>query len=184
MKGYDDIAKPHCVWFTGLPAAGKSTLALELKKILNGDGRKVFILDGDVIRKGLNADLGFSEADREENIRRAGHVARILYDAGNIILCAFISPSSKMRSYVRSLFPETAFTEVYVACNLEECRKRDPKGLYKKAEAGEIEDFTGISAPYEKPENAELTIPTDKLPVSGSVEIIEEYLRERLGDME
>ena len=174
------MIKAHCIWFTGLPAAGKSTLALELHKVLTENGRNVFVLDGDVLRKGLNADLGFSEKDRDENIRRVGHVARILYDAGNIVICAFISPTRKMREYVRNLFPEGAFTEVYLECSLEECKKRDPKGMYKKADAGDLKDFTGVSAPYEKPKRAELTIATDKLKVQESVEVLSKYVYKKM----
>lgn len=151
----------HVFWFTGLSGAGKTTLARELEKILFASGKQVYLLDGDNIRFGLNADLGFSERDRRENIRRIAHVARLMFDAGFIVLCSFISPHAEMRDYARSLFPAGRFSEIYVRCSLAECQRRDPKGLYKKALAGDIPLFTGISAPYEEPQNPDLILDTE-----------------------
>ncbi|MDF1569688.1 MAG: sulfate adenylyltransferase subunit CysN [Spirochaetaceae bacterium] len=158
--------RPACYWFTGLSGSGKSTLARAYEKRLFDAGRQVFVIDGDNVRHGLNGDLGFTAEDREENIRRVGHVARLMYEAGFIVLCCFISPTRALRDFVRSLFPEGDFREVHVRCGLEECIARDPKGLYKKALAGEIPNFTGVSAPYEEPERAEYIIETAR----GSVE--------------
>ena len=149
-------------WFTGLSGSGKSAIAKALEKKLFDEGKQVYLLDGDNVRHGLNGDLGFSDTDRAENIRRIAHVARILYDAGFIVLCSFISPAREMREMARGLFPGGAFNEVYVKCSLEECIRRDPKGLYKKAFAGEIPNFTGISAGYEAPEAPELELDTEK----------------------
>jgi bifunctional enzyme CysN/CysC len=152
--------KPACFWFTGLSGSGKSTLARAFEQKLFSEGKQVFVIDGDNVRHGLNGDLGFTAEDREENIRRIGHVARLMYDAGFIVLCCFISPTRDLRNFVRGLFPDGAFNEVHVQCDLDECINRDPKGLYKKALAGEIPNFTGVSAPYEEPEGAEIVINT------------------------
>jgi bifunctional enzyme CysN/CysC len=154
--------KGHCLWFTGLSGSGKSTIAKELSKRLHDEGKQVYVLDGDNIRHGLNADLGFSDEDRAENIRRIGHVARIMVDAGFIVICSFISPKRSMRDGVRKLFPEGVFSEVYIKCDLEECKKRDPKKLYKAAEEGIIRDFTGIDSDYEEPLSAEIVVCTDQ----------------------
>jgi len=170
--------KAHCIWLTGLSGSGKSTIAKELERRFFTKKMQVFILDGDNVRHGLNGDLGFSKEDREENIRRIGHVAQILFDSGKIVICAFISPNSDMRDYVRKLFPPGGFSEVYVKCSVSECKKRDPKGLYKKAEAGEIKNFTGISAPYDTPEKAEVVLSTDELSVEESVNVLEKYIKE------
>ncbi len=153
----------HCFWFTGLSGSGKSTIAKALSKKLHDEGKKVYVLDGDNIRHGLNADLGFSEEDREENIRRIGHVARLMYDAGFIVICCFISPKQSMRDGVRNLFPEGSFSEVYIKCNIDECRRRDPKGLYKAAEEGLIADFTGFGSAYEAPDEPDVLLDTQKL---------------------
>ena len=160
---------PACYWFTGLSGSGKSTLARAFEQQLFSEGKQVFVIDGDNVRHGLNGDLGFTAEDREENIRRVGHVARLMYDAGFIVLCCFISPTRALRGFVRSIFPEGAFREVHVRCSLEECINRDPKGLYKKALAGEIPNFTGVSAPYEEPEAAEYVIDTAKKSVENSL---------------
>ncbi len=152
--------KAQCLWLTGLSGSGKSTLARILSRRLHDAGKQVYLLDGDNIRHGLNADLSFSEEARRENIRRVGHVARLLYDAGFIVICSFISPQREMRRKVRDLFPEDAFTEVYVHCPLAECRRRDPKGLYAKADAGLIPNLTGIGSAYEEPESPDLTLDT------------------------
>ena len=162
-----------CYWFTGLSGAGKSTLARTFEKKLYDEGKQVFVIDGDNVRHGLNGDLGFSPQDREENIRRTGHMARLMFDAGFIVLCCFISPTRALREYARDLFPPGRFKEVYVRCSLEECIRRDPKGLYKKALAGEIPDFTGISAAYEEPEGPEYVLDTAKLSVEACLKALE-----------
>jgi len=164
---------PACYWFTGLSGAGKSTLARAFELKLFTEGKQVFVIDGDNVRHGLCGDLGFTADDREENIRRVGHVARLMYDAGFIVLCCFISPTRALRDFVRGLFPKGDFNEVYVQCALAECIQRDPKGLYKKALAGEIPDFTGVSAPYEDPEGAEYVIDTAALSVEECVRMLE-----------
>jgi len=148
------------VWLTGLSGSGKSTVANLLEKALWERGVRSFVLDGDNIRHGLNKDLGFSPKDRTENIRRIGEVAALFTDAGIVNVTAFISPYRADREIARKAMPEGCFVEVYMKCDLEECEKRDPKGLYKKARAGEIPEFTGISAPYEAPENPELVVDT------------------------
>ena len=153
--------KGATVWLTGLSASGKSTIARQLEQRLTKQGRLCYILDGDNVRHGLNRDLGFSPEDRTENIRRIGEVANLMMDAGTICLTAFISPYRADRDSARSVCPDGDFIEVYCQCALEECERRDPKGLYKKARAGEIPNFTGISAPYEEPEDPELVLDTD-----------------------
>lgn len=166
-----------CVlWFTGLSGAGKSTLAVELEKVLFDRQIRTYVLDGDNIRHGLNKNLGFSPEDRKENIRRIGEVAKLFVDAGMFVLTAFISPYREDRDMVRSMFQDGEFIEIYVKCSIEECEKRDPKGLYQKAKRGEIKEFTGISAPYEAPEACEVTIETDQYSVEKSVEILMNYL--------
>ena len=168
--------KPTIIWFTGLSASGKSTLANELEYILNKQNIHTYILDGDNIRRGLNNNLGFSPEDRKENIRRIGEVAKLFVDAGIIVLVSFISPYIEDRNKVRSLVDKDEFIEVYVKCPLDVVEKRDPKGLYKKAKKGIIKEFTGISAPYEEPLNPELVIETDKLNIKDSVNKILQYL--------
>ncbi len=173
IKGH----KPFALWFTGLSGSGKSTLANEVEYILNKKYRvHTYLLDGDNIRKGLNRDLGFSQRDREENIRRISEVVRLFVDAGLVVLTAFISPYRKDRAFARSLLNEGEFIEIYVKAPLEVCESRDPKGLYKKARAGEIKQFTGIDDPYEEPENPEIVVGTDKLSVEESVDVILGYL--------
>lgn len=147
------------VWLTGLSASGKSTIAVEAEKILNSMGKAVYRLDGDNIRFGLNSDLGFSEQDRFENIRRISEVCALFQDAGLIVIASFISPLAKMRQMAREKAGKD-FMEVYVKADVQTCMKRDPKGLYKKALNGEIQDFTGISSPYEEPVNPELVLDT------------------------
>ncbi len=161
--------KGMVVWFTGLSGAGKSTIAVELQKELFSRGKLAYCLDGDNIRHGLNADLGFSTADREENIRRIAEVAALFKDAGIITLVSFISPSQAMRNFARSRIADGMFLEVYIKANLETCMDRDPKGLYRKAVAGDIKDFTGISSPYEEPKQPDLIIDTGKLSIQQSV---------------
>lgn len=164
------------IWLTGLSGSGKSTIAHALEAELVRRGRAAYVLDGDNIRHGLNSDLGFSDADRVENIRRIGEVARLFVDAGLLAITAFISPFRADRDRIRSLHGPGQFVEVFVDCPLEACAERDPKGLYKKALAGQIPDFTGISSPYEPPEHAEIVLPTSRLAVSDSVERVLDYL--------
>jgi len=166
------------VWFTGLSASGKSTLAHALENALFEKGCKTYVLDGDNIRHGLNKDLGFSPQDREENIRRIGEVAKLFADAGLIVLTAFISPYRSDREKARKLNPKN-FIEVYVKCDIDICEQRDPKGLYKKAKAGEIPEFTGISAPYEEPENPEIVIDTGQCTVEQAVNFLLTYLNQQ-----
>ncbi|WAA11382.1 adenylyl-sulfate kinase [Fervidibacillus albus] len=168
--------KSAVLWFTGLSGAGKSTLSVEVEKELHQRGIRTYILDGDNIRHGLNKNLGFSAEDRKENIRRIGEVSKLMVDAGIVTLTAFISPYREDRNMVRQLHGEKEFVEIYVKCSLEECERRDPKGLYKKARAGEIKGFTGIDDPYEAPENPELIVETDKQTLKQSVQQVITYL--------
>jgi len=170
--------KAAILWFTGLSGSGKSTLAMSVEKELFKRRCHTYILDGDNIRFGLNRDLGFSPEDRTENIRRIGEVANLLKDAGSICLTAFISPYRADRQGSRETAPEGAFIEVFTKCSLQECERRDPKGLYKKARAGEISEFTGISAPYEEPLNAEIVLETDKNSIEECVQQVVAYLFE------
>jgi adenylylsulfate kinase len=171
--------KGFTIWFTGLSASGKSTLAVALEAALYERGCHTYILDGDNVRHGLNKNLGFSPEDRKENIRRIGEVANLFTDSGIINLTAFISPYREDRRTARDLLEEGSFIEVFVDCSLEVCESRDPKGVYKKARQGIIKDFTGISAPYEEPENAEITVKTDELAIEECVERIISYLLEK-----
>jgi bifunctional enzyme CysN/CysC len=152
--------QPRCVWFTGLSGSGKSTLASLLEKNLHAQGRHTYVLDGDNVRHGLNRDLGFTEGDRVENIRRVAEVARLMVDAGLVVIVSFISPFRAEREWARSLFASGEFVEVFVDTPLAECERRDPKGLYAKARRGEIPAFTGISSPYELPLNPEFHLRT------------------------
>ena len=154
--------KPAVLWFTGLSGAGKSTIANLVEKQLHAAGHMTYLLDGDNVRHGLNRDLGFTEADRVENLRRVAEVAKLMVDAGLIVLVSFISPFKAERRAARELFGEGEFLEVHVSTPIEECEKRDVKGLYAKARRGELKNFTGIDSPYEAPEHAELTIDTSK----------------------
>jgi len=171
--------KSCVIWFTGLSAAGKSTLANALSTRLHMIGVKSYVLDGDNIRHGLNKDLGFSPEDRKENIRRIGEVAKLFVDAGLIAMTAFISPYKEDRNDARNLLKEDDFIEVFVKCPLSECEKRDPKGFYKKARSGQIKEVTGISAPYEEPENPEVVLETDKANLEECIETILNYLIEK-----
>jgi bifunctional enzyme CysN/CysC len=146
----------RCIWFTGLSGSGKSTIASLLEKRLHTEGRHTYLLDGDNVRHGLNRDLGFTEADRVENIRRVAEVARLMVDAGLIVLVSFISPFESERRMARGLFGEDEFVEVFVDTPLEVCEERDAKGLYAKARRGELKNFTGIDSPYEVPERADI----------------------------
>ena len=152
--------RPHLIWFTGLSGSGKSTLANEVEKKFFTEGVNTYILDGDNIRGGLNSDLDFSDHGRVENIRRISEVSKLFVDAGCVVLTAFISPFIKDRQTAREIVGEDYFTEVFVDCPLEECERRDVKGLYKKARAGEIPFFTGISSPFEEPKNANVHVDT------------------------
>ena len=166
------------IWFTGLSGSGKSTVSGALEKALFEDGKQTYRLDGDNVRHGLNKNLGFSPEDRQENIRRIGEVGKLMVDSGAITVTAFISPYKQDRDNVRQLFEEQEFVEVYTQCSIETCEQRDPKGLYKKARTGEIPEFTGISAPYEPPENPEIIIDTEDNSVEASVNQILNYLKE------
>lgn len=150
--------KPCCIWFTGLSGSGKSAIANIVEKQLYSEGRHTCLLDGDNVRHGLNRDLGFTEADRVENIRRIAEVAKLMVDAGLIVLVSFISPFQSDRAMARSLFDEGEFVEVFVDTPLDECEKRDVKGLYAKARRGELKNFTGIDSPYEVPPNPEIHV--------------------------
>ena len=152
--------RPMCVWFTGLPGSGKSSIANRVEQRLHAAGRHTYLLDGDNIRHGLNRDLGFTDGDRTENIRRAAEVARLMVDAGLIVLVAFISPFRAERQTARALFPAGAFVEVFVDTPLEECERRDPKGLYAKARSGRLPNFTGIDSPYERPDSPDVHVTT------------------------
>lgn len=171
--------KGVCLWFTGLSGSGKSTLAREVEKVLYGMGRLSYVLDGDNIRHGLNGDLGFSEEDRRENIRRITEVSKLFIDAGLIVLTAFISPFREERQKARSALGAERFVEVYVKCDLNICEQRDVKGLYRKARDGEIGVFTGISSPYEEPEDPEIRVDTEKQSIGESAKIIINFLIEK-----
>ena len=164
------------IWLTGLSGSGKSTIAAAAERELTNRGRLAFVLDGDNIRHGLNAKLGFSPEDRAENIRRIGEVSKLFTEAGMIVFTSFISPYRSDRDAVRALMGPGDFVEIYVDASLETCEQRDVKGLYKKARAGEIPEFTGISAPYEAPESPELVLDTNRQSIEESVGKLVEYL--------
>ena len=163
---------PMCLWMTGLSGAGKSTLANALEQELNRSGKHTYILDGDNLRHGLNSDLGFTEADRNENVRRAAEAAQLMVDAGLIVIVGLISPFKQERDWARSLFKDNQFKEIYISTSLQECEQRDTKGLYKKARKGEVKDFTGIDSPYEPPINPDIIIDTQDKSVSDCVQLI------------
>ncbi len=169
--------KSCVIWFTGLSGSGKSTLANRLDAALNLLKVRSYVLDGDNLRHGLNSDLGFSAADRKENIRRVGELSKLMSDAGLIVITAFISPYRSDRETVRRLLQPGEFFETWIDCSLEICRQRDPKGLYKKADAGEIAEFTGVSAPYEAPLKPEITIHSDQLSEDEAVAEIVAHLQ-------
>ncbi|MGR5434303.1 adenylyl-sulfate kinase [Vibrio owensii] len=171
--------KPAVLWFTGLSGAGKSTVAGALENRLAELGYHTYLLDGDNVRHGLCSDLGFSEQDRRENIRRIGELAKLMADAGLIVLSAFISPHRAERQLVRDLLPEGEFIEVFVNASLEVCENRDPKGLYKKARAGEIPNFTGIDSEYQAPTNPEIDLPAGEKSVEELVELCLIDLKQR-----
>lgn len=164
------------LWFTGLSGSGKSTVAIALERELHSRGLLCRILDGDNIRSGINNNLGFSAEDRVENIRRIAEVGRLFVDTGIITIAAFISPNNQLREMAAEIIGKDDFVEVFVSTPLEECEKRDVKGLYAKARCGEIKNFTGISAPFEAPEHPDITLDTSKLPVEESVKILLDYV--------
>ena len=171
--------QPCILWFTGLSGSGKSTIANAVESKLLELGKHTYLLDGDNIRMGLNKGLGFNDADRIENIRRIGEVAKLFVDAGTIVLTAFISPFQKERDSVRALVGTHEFIEIFIDTPLEVCESRDPKGLYKKARNGEIANFTGISSPYEAPLKPEIHIKNDKISIENVTEQIMGYLKDR-----
>lgn len=164
--------KPCLIWFTGLSGSGKSTIANALERKLHDTLNHTYLLDGDNVRHGLNKDLGFSDSDRVENIRRIGEVAKLFIDAGLIVISAFISPFQSDRQIVRNLVNQNEFIEVFIDAPIEICEQRDPKGLYQKARCGEIKNFTGIDSPYEAPMNPDIHIKTDVMSVDESVQLI------------
>ena len=171
--------KSVVLWFTGLSGSGKSTMSHALEERLFNKGCRTFVLDGDNVRHGLNFNLDFSNKDRKENIRRIGEVSKLMIEAGFIILTAFISPFREDRIAVRNLIPNGDFIEIYCKASLETCEARDVKGLYKRARAGEIKNYTGISSPYEVPENADLIIDTEQETIEDSVSIIISFLKKK-----
>ncbi len=171
--------RPCVLWFTGLSGSGKSTIANEVERRLHQRGKHTYLLDGDNVRLGLNSDLSFSDADRVENIRRIGEVSKLFVDAGLIVLTAFISPFKEDRNRVREMMQEGEFIEIFIDTPLRVCERRDPKGLYKKARKGEIAEFTGVSSPYEAPQEAELHIQTENMSVSTAAKSVLEYLEKK-----
>ncbi|MCF7755579.1 adenylyl-sulfate kinase [Paenibacillus xylanexedens] len=175
--------RSRAIWFTGLSGAGKSSLAFALEQYLYEQGVSCYVLDGDNVRHGLNRDLGFTAADRQENLRRIGEVSKLMVDAGLFVLSAFISPHEQDREMVRQLFEPDDFIEIYVRCSIEECERRDPKGLYKKARNGDIPHFTGISAPYDVPRSPSVIIDTEQWSIEEAVQEIVQHL-EQLGALQ
>ncbi|HET6961986.1 MAG TPA: adenylyl-sulfate kinase [Terriglobia bacterium] len=173
------VVNPFVLWFTGLSASGKTTLAGLLQAELVKSGFRCFVLDGDRLRDGLCSDLGFSPEDRAENLRRAGEVARLLVDAGLVVIAAFISPYAADRWRVRSRFKKGQFYEVFLECPIEVCRQRDPKGLYRKAHEGLIPAFTGVSDPYEPPPAPDLVIRTGELTIQQSLQALNRFCLDR-----
>ncbi|MGM0677954.1 MAG: adenylyl-sulfate kinase, partial [Pseudomonadota bacterium] len=178
-RGIAKGQKPVVLWFTGLSGAGKSTIANRVEKKLHAAGQHTYLLDGDNVRHGLNRDLGFTDADRVENIRRVAEVARLMVDAGLIVLTAFISPFRSERRMARDLMEEGEFIEIFVDTPLEVAEERDPKGLYKKARRGELKNFTGIDSAYEAPEDPELHLQAAKLSTEEAADAVIALLRER-----
>ncbi|WP_257282162.1 MULTISPECIES: adenylyl-sulfate kinase [unclassified Endozoicomonas] len=171
--------KPCLIWFTGLSGSGKSTVANAVDALLHEQGYHTYVLDGDNVRHRLNKDLGFSDSDRVENIRRIGEVSSLLVDAGLIVLSAFISPFTSDRRMVRNMLPEGEFIEVFINTPLDVCEQRDPKGLYQKARAGEIVNFTGIDSRYDVPENPEIVINTAEMRLKECTQVVLDYLVEK-----
>ena len=172
--------KPLVLWFTGLSGSGKSTIASSLNLLLAQNGFSSYMLDGDNIRLGINSDLDFSEEGRKENIRRIAEIAKLFADASEIVLCSFVSPFEEDRKQAKQVIGEDLFIEIFVNCPLEECEKRDVKGLYKMARTGEIPNFTGISSPYEEPKNPTIEIKTDKLSIDESVQEIYTTIKDKI----
>ena len=168
--------KSMLIWFTGLSASGKSTIAIGVEQKLHERSINTYLLDGDNVRHGLNADLGFADAARTENIRRVGEVAKLMVDAGLVVISAFISPFIKDRQKVKKLFAADEFIEIYVKCSIEVCNARDPKGLYKKAAAGKVKKFTGVDSIYEEPVEPAIILDTDKQDVDACVAQVLKYL--------
>lgn len=168
------------MWFTGLSGSGKSTIANAVEQKLQNKGKKTYTLDGDNIRKGINKDLTFSPEDRTENIRRIAEVANLMVDAGLIVLAAFISPYKKDRDNIKSIVKDINFVEIYINTSIKECERRDVKGLYKKARTGEIKNMTGISAPYEAPENPDIEIKTEQETIEEAVQKILNFIEPKL----
>lgn len=175
LQGHRSVA----LWFTGLPSSGKSTIAHEVEEELHQKRYRTFVLDGDNVRHGLCGDLGFSEADRAENIRRIGEVIKLFVESGTVVLTAFVSPFRRDRERVRGLLSQGDFLEIYCRCPIELCEQRDPKGHYKRAREGELKGFTGVSAPYEEPSSPDLVLDTAKLSVEDSVRKVLAALRDR-----
>jgi len=171
--------KSVVIWFTGLSGSGKSTLAHSVEEILFNKGCRTYVLDGDNVRHGLNSDLDFSHKDRTENIRRIGEVSKLMIEAGFIVMTAFISPYREDRIAVRNLISNDDFIEIYCKASLQTCETRDVKGLYKRARAGEIKNYTGINSPYEVPKNADLVIDTEQETIEDSVSIIINFLKKK-----
>ncbi|MEK3707326.1 adenylyl-sulfate kinase [Paenibacillus sp. FSL R7-0198] len=175
--------RSRAIWFTGLSGAGKSSLAFALEQYLYDQGVRCYVLDGDNVRHGLNRDLGFTAGDRQENLRRIGEVSKLMVDAGLFVLSAFISPHEQDREMVRQLFEPDDFIEIYVRCSIQECERRDPKGLYKKARNGDIPHFTGISAPYDVPKSPSFIIDTEQSSIEKAVQEIVQHL-EQIGALQ
>ncbi len=171
--------KGHVLWFTGLSGSGKSTVASAVERKLHQQGIRTFILDGDNVRTGLNSDLDFSAASREENIRRIAHVSALMKDAGLVVLSAFVSPYQKDRDFVREC-SQSDFSEIFISTPLQVCEQRDVKGLYAKARAGQISNFTGISAPFEEPTNPELKVPTHELSIEQATAMVVDYINPKI----
>jgi adenylyl-sulfate kinase len=172
--------KPLVLWFTGLSGSGKSTIAGLVEEHLHEEGFATYLLDGDNIRKGLNRDLQFSAEDRKENIRRIGEAAKLFVDAGVVVLCAFISPFAEDRRLVREMLGRDEFIEIYVNCPLETAEQRDTKGLYQKARAGELKDFTGIDSPYEAPEHPDVELRSDELSAEQAAEKVLRIIKKKI----
>ena len=171
--------KSGLVWFSGLSGSGKSTLAHQVEAILYQKGIRCYVLDGDNIRRGLNADLSLSPEDRKENVRRIAEVAKLMVDAGILVFAAFIAPYEESRRFVRELLSGWSYYECYVKCSLEVCEERDPKGLYKRARQGEIKNMTGISAPFEEPQTPDLVVETDQCALEECVETVITFLNQK-----
>lgn len=172
--------KSFLIWFTGLSGSGKSTIADALQDSFHKEGMHTYLLDGDNLRLGLNHDLGFSKEDRSENLRRTAEIAKIMIDAGLLTIASFVSPLIKDREQVKAIVGQDDFIEIFINTSIEECEKRDVKGLYSKAKMGEIDNFTGISSPYEFPENPDLEIRTEETSIEQAVEAIRELVCEKL----